>query len=81
MQRLFCFLLLLTLAVPVLAQSPPAQPNWGAASTAIVHGLIPIVRVVLPIYVGLFVLMAGPKIIKRMVHNFAVYRMKRSMGL
>jgi hypothetical protein len=53
------------------AQTAPNPPDWGAAATAVVNGIIPIVATVLPLCVGLMALFMGPRIIKSLVSRFA----------
>jgi hypothetical protein len=66
-------LAILALAVPgaAFAQTAPNPPDWGAAATAVVNGIIPIVATVLPLCVGLMALFMGPRIIKSLVSRFA----------
>lgn len=58
---------LIVAAAAASAQTGPTPPDYSAAATAAVNGLIPIVTVVLPISVGLLVIVKGPKLAKRII--------------
>lgn len=65
------FSLFAILAVMCVVPAFAVDPDWAAAATTVKDGLSAILVLILPVAAGLFALMMGPTIVKRLVSRFS----------